>query len=278
MIDKYVLTMILVDGTSTGIIEASLDDWYGICYKIPRNKIKEASLLDCISNSGVYILLGDDEETGGKKAYIGESENAYKEVINYNKSKDFWNEALVFVSNDNTLNKAHIKYVEHELYQKAKKCNRFIIENATNPTKSSLSTADGIKADKFIDKVQLITSTLGYRIFDMLITDNNEDDKLYLKVAGDVVAEAKVTDEGFVILKGSKIVNEIKSSLSKGLVNYVNKERASNDIKDNIFINDHLVSSPSMGAVIILGRNANGRTEWRNKNGKTLKEIQENFN
>ena len=32
-----------------------------------------------------------------------------------------------------------------------------------------------------------------------------------------------------------------------------------------------------MGAVIILGRNANGRTEWRNKDGKTLKEIQENF-
>ena len=38
---------------------------------------------------------------------------------------------------------------------------------------------------------------------------------------------------------------------------------------------DHLFSSPSMAADIVLGRSANGRTEWKTADGITLKEIQE---
>ena len=54
MVDEQVLTMILKDGTSTGIIECGLDEWYGISYKIPRNKLKNASKLKYINNTGVY--------------------------------------------------------------------------------------------------------------------------------------------------------------------------------------------------------------------------------
>lgn len=40
------------------------------------------------------------------------------------------------------------------------------------------------------------------------------------------------------------------------------------------FLRDHLFSSPSCAAGVVLGRAANGRTEWRDANGRTLKEIQ----
>jgi len=51
------------------------------------------------------------------------------------------------------------------------------------------------------------------------------------------------------------------------------RERNSKDIKDNVFVNNHLCSTPSMAAVIILGRNSNGYSEWKNKDGIKLKDL-----
>ena len=116
--NQNVITMILKNGTPTGIIQANLDEWIGVSYKIPRNKIKEAKELKSINNTGVYILLGIDEKTGENRAYIGEAEDIYTRLLQHNKNKEFWRECLVFVSQDNSLNKAHIKFIENELYVK----------------------------------------------------------------------------------------------------------------------------------------------------------------
>ena len=75
--NKQVLQFIIEENNPTGIIECFIDDWFGISYKIPRNKLKEAANLDYIGNTGVYILFGDDENTAEKIAYIGEAENIY---------------------------------------------------------------------------------------------------------------------------------------------------------------------------------------------------------
>ncbi len=280
MVDEQVLTMILKDGTSTGIIECGLDEWYGISYKIPRNKLKNASKLKYINNTGVYILIGDGEETSKKIAYIGEAEDIHTRLEQHNRNKDFWNECIVFMSENNSLNKAHIKYIEHELYIQSTDVNRYIVKNDSTPTKSSLDSADEIKARKFIEKVKVISSVLGYRLFDELIskdeklTEDNEN-ILYLQYKGATMGRAIATDEGIVILKGSQITDDIKPSVSPTLEKYILKERSSADIENGVFINNHLVNSPSMACAILLGSNRNGRTDWKNKDGKTLKEIQE---
>jgi hypothetical protein len=38
---------------------------------------------------------------------------------------------------------------------------------------------------------------------------------------------------------------------------------------------DYLFDSPSTAAGVLLGRSANGRIEWKNEQGQTLKSIQE---
>jgi hypothetical protein len=45
--------------------------------------------------------------------------------------------------------------------------------------------------------------------------------------------------------------------------------------KDNIyqFVEDFIFRSPSAAAAAVLGRSANGWTEWKNKEGKTIDEI-----
>jgi hypothetical protein len=42
------------------------------------------------------------------------------------------------------------------------------------------------------------------------------------------------------------------------------------------FSDDYIFSSPSTAAVMVMGHNANGLLEWKNMDGKTLKEFETN--
>ena len=53
------------------------------------------------------------------------------------KEKDFWHECVVFISKDNNLNKAHVKYLENRMYTIAKEAGRYQLENSNIPTQSS---------------------------------------------------------------------------------------------------------------------------------------------
>ncbi len=272
--DQNVVTMILKNGTSTGIVQCNLDEWIGVSYKIPRNRLNEAKELKNINNTGVYILFGVDEDTGDDRAYIGEAENIYKRLSQHNKTKDFWNCCLVFVSQDNSLNKAHIKFIENELYNKAKEVGRIIIENDTKPTKSSLDGADEIRAIKFYEKIILLTAVYGYHIFDKVLTEQDvKDDEIYYIDSIGLKASGTQTEEGFIVFKCSQSNEEFKKASTQSLRNKWNELRTQKVVDNGIFLKDMIFHSPSTAAAMVLGRNANGLTEWKNKDGKSLKEI-----
>lgn len=275
--ETSVITMILKNGMPTGIVQCNLDEWIGVSYKIPRNRLNEAKELKNIDNTGVYILFGVDEETGEDRAYIGEAENIYKRLMQHNKTKDFWNDCLVFVSQNNSLNKAHIKFIENKLYNRAKEVERFIIENDAKPTKSSLDGADEIRAIKFYEKIILLTAVYGYHIFDKILTvqEVNEEEIYYINSIG-LKATGTQTEEGFIVFKGSQSSEEFKKASSQSLRNKWNELRNQKIVDNGIFLKDIIFSSSSTAAAMILGRNANGLREWKNKDGKSLKEIMNN--
>lgn len=271
--ETSVITMILRNGMPTGIVQCNLDEWIGVSYKIPRNRLNESKELKNMENTGVYILFGVDEETGENRAYIGEAENIYKRLLQHNKTKDFWNDCLVFVSQNNSLNKAHIKFIENMLYTKAKEVERFIIDNDTEPTKSSLDGADEIRAVKFYEKIVLLTSVYGYRIFDKILTQQEvkEEEIYYINSIG-LKASGAQSEEGFIVFKGSQSSEEFKKASSQSLRNKWNELRNQKIVDQGVFLKDIIFSSPSTAAAMVLGRNSNGLTQWKNRDGKTLKE------
>lgn len=278
--NEKVITMILKNGTADGIVECELGNWIGKCYKIPRTRLAEANKLPGINNSGVYILFGIDDMTGNNIAYIGKSKSIYSRIDEHKRKKEFWKDAVVFVTNDNSINPSHIDYIEYELCETANKLkndSKYLIKNDQSPKNPNLRTADEIIAKEFLLNVKIIVSSLKYPIFDEITSKDIivDNETFYLTYGGERVASAKVTDKGFMILKGSKIPNEISKNISPSIVKYVENERNSTDISNNIFVNNHISSSPSMAATIILGINTNGRTAWKNDKGITLKEIQE---
>lgn len=43
---------------------------------------------------------------------------------------------------------------------------------------------------------------------------------------------------------------------------------------DNYIVEeDYSFSSPSLAATVVLGRNTNGRAEWKNRDGKSLNDL-----
>src|SRR5680860_79518 len=104
------IKLFLIDGDTNGRLTCELSNWTGKAYKIPRKSIRICSDRPELQTTGVYILLNKITDLAEKgHIYIGEAENILKRLTQHLKEKDFWNEAIVFISKDDNLNKAHIK-------------------------------------------------------------------------------------------------------------------------------------------------------------------------
>lgn len=134
------ISLFLIDGTTDGVVACELFNWTGKGYKIPRNRLKELSGRDDLRKAGVYFLIGRDENDTDT-VYIGEAEEVFKRLLQQ-QEKDFWAESLAFISKDENLNKAHIKYLEFTLYKKANETSRYKVINNNTPNCPSISEAD----------------------------------------------------------------------------------------------------------------------------------------
>lgn len=104
-------------------------------------------------------------------------------------------------------------------------------------------------------------------------------DLYFIKAARGANAKAVVTNEGVVVIEGSGIATSTVPSMASAFINQRQKLIDQGVIKKTdgklVFSKDFLFSSPSTAAAIVMGRNANGRIEWKDKKGKTLKEKEE---
>lgn len=276
-----IIKIFLIDGEPNGRMSCELSNWSGKAYKIPRIKIKDCSDRNDLTSTGVYLLFGKDEE-GKDIVYIGEAENILKRLNQHLSQKDFWNETIVFISKNENLNKAHVKYLENRLYSIAVNARRYRVENNIIPTQSSISESDRAEMEEFIENIKMLVNTLGHKVFDEKreIKEKQISDVFYIKAVRGADASGEPTSDGFVVYKGSRASDSTTSSMSSNLVDFRKKliENAVFIEKEGFFefSEDFLFTSPSAAAAIVMGRSANGLTEWKLKNGKTLKEYEVN--
>lgn len=278
------IKLFLIDGEPNGRMSCELSNWTGKAFKIPRKKIKASTDREELSGTGVYILLGKSEKSATKElAYIGEAEGILKRLNDHLSKKDFWNEVIVFVSKDENLNKAHIKYIESRLYEIAITVDRFILDNSNTPTMPKISESDKSEMEEFIDNIKLLVNTLGYKIFENLREKSNSDsqdlnNKFYINAARGAEAQGISTNEGFVVLKDSCIANSITNSFPKNWIKLRETLITDNIIVEKngnfAFKSDFLFTSPSAAAAIVMGRSANGLTEWKLADGRILKAVE----
>ena len=268
----------LIDGQADGRWATELSNWTGKAYKIPRTYVNQCTDRDDLSNIGVYFLFGRNDETDEERVYIGEAENIFNRLKQHLSEKDFWTECIVFISKDNNLNKAHIKYLENHLYILAKESKRYEVVNSNVPTEALISEMDRAEMDEFIDNMRLILGVLGHKILESSIK-RKSDEKEILYILQDrsgIKASGKPISEGFAVLKGSKVADDVATSLSKSVIDKRQVLFDKGIVDENFtFTQDWAFTSPSLAAAIVVGYSINGRNAWKNKKGISLKEIEE---
>lgn len=271
------IRLFLIEGIADRRWMCELSNWTGKAYKIPRNCVKESSDREELKNTGIYFLFGKSDETDTYRVYIGEAENIYERLLTHLKEKDFWHECVVFISKDNNLNKAHVKYLENRMYTIAKEAGRYQLENSNIPTQSSLSEADRAEMEEFINNAKLLLSAVGHKVLEAtaIPSKTNNDPEIFVFEGKDYKATGTTTADGFVVFKNSILSKKANSSLTKSLLDKRNKLISENIIDSAFtFTKDYIFSSPSTAASIISGNSTNGKTAWRNSQGMTLKDYE----
>lgn len=277
------IQMYIFDGDPNGRIMCELSNWNGRVYKVSRNQIQEFCERNDSENTGVYFLIGKDENNNDT-VYIGEAEKMSSRIKQHLKDTDYWNDFIAVISKDDLLNKAHVKYLENKFYNLAQHSGRVTVTNNNVPTCSSISEYDEAMLIEFINNARLLVNVLGYKIFDSIqesvVKQNNNQltssDVYFIKSTRGADAKGSIVTDGFVVFADSKIASSIAPSMSESLRklrdNLINKNIISSDYR---FVKDYVFSSPSLAAATVLGRNANGRTEWKTQSGKNIKDFEE---
>ena len=190
--------------------------------------------------------------------------------------------SVVFISKDDNLNKAHIKYLENRLHDIAKSAKRYKVENSVTPTQSSISESDRAEMEEFIDNIKMLVNTLGHKVFDEKreFRPKQKLETFAIKAARGADGQGEPTSDGFVVFKGSKAAATIVNSMTSNFITLrqklINEGVLVGKGEYYEFLEDFIFSSPSTAAVMVMGRNANGLTEWKLKDGRTLKEFETN--
>jgi len=274
------LKLFLASGDPKRLRTAELSNWTGKAVAAPRVDFEKLLAREESLGTGVYFLTGVDPETNEKAIYIGEAESI-KERIKHHLSKDFWNHVSFFVTKDENLTKAHVKYLEGRLIDIARSTERTTVMN-NQGSGARLPESDREEMEVFLEKMQQVLPVLGVDAFVQRGSEKEEqekDDILFCKIKG-LTAKGYLTPNGMVVLQGSQAVLEVRDSASKypSVLVQRNKLIEEGVLAEQgvafVFSKDVEFSSPSAAAATIHGGSANGLTSWVNSGGIQLKQLQ----
>ena len=116
-----------------------------------------------LSKPALYILLNREK----RKAYIGETDDFLQRIASHNAKKGFWDEALAFMANDNSLTTTEVRYLESLSYEIARSANSFdLSENTQVPKRPFVQKIQEYKIKDFFKYVTLLTKFVGCDLFE----------------------------------------------------------------------------------------------------------------
>ncbi len=280
----FSLKIFVADGDPDGLRIVERSNWVGKVIVFPRSLLPKLRQRPELEQTGVYLLLGPREDGEGEMLYIGEGDPIRPRLDSHYAQKDFWNRAVCIAAGPGQLNKAHVQYLEANLIRLAKAAKRMPLDNGNQPAEPSLSEADCADMQVFLDNLLGMLPVLGIHAFEQAASKSVAEANELLTCAGKgVKATGYESTQGFVVKAGSQAVGETVPSMQqhvRGMYD-LRQELIANGVLQRAgdiyrFAQDYVFSSPSTAAAVILGRSANGRIEWKDAKGRTLKELQGN--
>jgi hypothetical protein len=134
--------------------------------------------------------------------------------------------------------------------------------------------------ESFLGDMLLIYPVLGVTAFEKIdeASQTAPTERLVLR-GKDAQGEGQETSDGFVVFKDAVARSDVVPSFHAH-----GRELRESLVEAGVFAvegqglrltQDYVFGSPSLAAMVLLGRTANGRIEWKTTSGSTLKELQE---
>lgn len=283
------LELFFIDGKPDGMLTAEVFGWTGHILVAPRTRLPEALKRKESSYTGVYILLGEQEEE--PLAYIGEGENIANRIKSHDAKKDWWTRVALITSAANNLHKAHVQYLEARLVKEGITASNIKLENNTNPSLPSLSEAAQANMEAFIEQLLMVLPAVRVDLFTSKAKpDKPEANEKYLPVKESPVFELTLKKEGikatailedgeFVVQKGSLARSTYigdrseKSYYWKHHDKLVEQGILVDQGKHKVFTQSYAFPSTSAAGAVCNGRSTAGPIAWKVKGtGQTYKD------
>lgn len=284
------INIYLMDGTAQGRIKCTLANWTGVAYKIPRTTLDECKGRADLKQSGVYFLFGIDDLSGENVVYIGQAgvrKNGEGLLFRLNEhkrkpDKDYWTEAIVFTTSNNSFGPTEISYLENRFCNLAILAKRYSVKNGNDPNIGNITEEKESEMEEFIDYARIVMGTLGHNVFESFLEKKSSAIEYRSAIASNAsfqLISSKCnafgvrSPEGFVVFQGSKLARDPTPScpdqirlLRESLKGKINA--------DSVLQEDVLFRSPSAAAGFVTFGSANGLLFWKTSDGKSLKELE----
>lgn len=241
-------------------------------YVIPRPLLAEAKTISGINRPGIYYLINENDDNKIAQIYVGQTRNGILRLDDHNRSKDFWNKAIMFLADNKTFSLDMISGLEKFAIIKAQESKRYKVENTVVP-KYEIDEYDMASVEEVYDEIQFIMGTQGYKM-DNVKSSTSSD--IFHTTRNGISALGIYDGEKFQVLEGSQININKPVHLAR-----YNKQRAEllasgeiSQVDGKYFLNITIeFNTPSGASDFVLGGSTNGWVEWKNSEGKTLNEI-----
>lgn len=241
-------------------------------YVIPRPLLAEAKTISGINRPGIYYLINENDDNKIAQIYVGQTRNGILRLDDHNRSKDFWNKAIMFLADNKTFSLDMISGLEKFAIIKAQESKRYKVENTVVP-KYEIDEYDMASVEEIYDEIQFIMGTQGYKM-DNVKSSTSSD--VFHTTRNGISALGIYDGEKFQVLEGSQININKPVHLAR-----YNKQRAEllasgeiSQVDGKYFLNITIeFNTPSGASDFVLGGSTNGWVEWKNSEGKTLNEI-----
>lgn len=271
------IQIFIPSGNPDGMKVIEKSQWTGIGLYFPRSVFTDVLKREELSRTGVYILWDPTGDGQLPRAYIGEGGSLTDRFISHIKNKEFWTHGVAFTNKDQNLNKAHVKYLEARLVELATKAKKCKLDNNQTPQLPTLSEADTANTELYLENLLQCLPIVGIHCFEQSKFQDQINILLFASTKT-IKASGYEDVDGFIVRSGSGIVKSESKTIPphvSGIRKILLENKVVHDDGGKYeFIEDYKFSSPSTAAGVVLGRSANGRTEWKDEKGVTLRDIQ----